>query len=213
MKNKIAFAVVALMLTTFACALPFGDGALLKDDFSKPDSGWSSFSTENASAQYASGEYAIKVFRETWFSWGNAGERNLSNVHIEVTAKNFSKTDDVVFGIICAYQDKDHYYYLGIDWTGSYTIARLNGDTSDAEVFLTNNNRWARSDDIPKKAASYRLGADCGNDTLTLYVDGKQIASAKDSTFAKGDVGLFVSTQKTKNVEVRFDDFVVTGLR
>ncbi len=210
MKNKILFAVVAWMLTTFACALPFGDGALLKDDFSKPDSGWSSFSTDNASAQYANGEYAIKVFRETWFSWGNAGERNLSNVHIEVTAKNFGKTDDVVFGILCAYQDKDHYYYLGIDWTGAYTIARLNGDTNDAEVFLTNNNRWARSDDIPKKAALYRLGADCGNDALTLYVDGKQIASAKDSTFAKGDVGLFVSTQKTKNVEVRFDDFVVT---
>jgi len=87
-------------------------------------------------------------------------------------------------------------------------IARLNGD---AEVFLTNNNRWARSDDIPRKAAAYRLGADCGNGVLTLYVDGKQIASVKDATFAKGDVGLFVSTQKTKDVEVRFDDFVVTA--
>ncbi|MBI5350563.1 MAG: hypothetical protein HZB77_14800 [Chloroflexi bacterium] len=209
--NKIFLVVTVITLLALSCALPFGDGVLLKDDFSKPDSGWSSFNTDNASAQYANGDYVIKVFRETWFSWGNASERNLSNVHIEVTAKNFGKTDDVVFGIICAYQDKSHYYYLGIDWAGSYTIARLNGDSSDAEVFLTNNNRWARSDDIPRKAASYRLGADCGNGALTLYVDGKQIASVKDSTFAKGDVGLFVSTQKTKNVEVRFDDFVVTA--
>jgi hypothetical protein len=206
MKNRILF--VALILAMFACALPFGDGTLLTDDFSKPDSGWSTFSTENASAQYANGEYVIEVLRETWFSWGNAGKRDLSNAHVEVTAKNFSKTDDVVFGILCAYQDKAHYYYLGIDWTGSYVIARLNGD---AEVFLTNNNRWARSDDIPRKAAAYRLGADCGNGVLTLYVDGKQIASVKDATFAKGDVGLFVSTQKTKDVEVRFDDFVVTA--
>lgn len=207
--NKTIFVMILIVLSVLSCALPFGDGPLLTDDFSKPDSGWSSFSTDNASAQYANGEYAIKVLRETWFSWGNAGKRDLANVHIEVTAKNFSKSDDAVFGIICAYHDKDHYYYLGIDWTGSYTIARLDGDTSDAEVFLMNNNRWARSDDIPKKAASYRLGADCGDNSLTLYVDGKQIASAKDSTFAKGDVGLFVSTQKTKNVEVRFDDFVV----
>jgi len=209
--KKIFLVVTAFTLLALSCALPFGDGVLLKDDFSKPDSGWSTFSTENASAQYVNGEYAIKIFRETWFSWGNAGERNLTDGHVEVTAKNFSKSDDAVFGILCAYQDKDHYYYMGIDWTGSYTIARLNGSGSDAEVFLTNNNRWARSDDIPEKAASYRLGADCGNGTLTLYVNGKQIASAKDSTFAKGDVGVFLSTQKTKNVEVRFDDFVVTA--
>jgi hypothetical protein len=208
--KKIFLVVTAFTLLALSCALPFGDGVLLKDDFSKPDSGWSAFSTENASAQYATGEYVIKVFRETWFSWGNAGEKDLSNVHIDVTAKNFSKTDDAVFGILCAYQDKVHYYYLGMDWTGSYVIARLKGD---AEVFLTNNNRWARSDDIPRKAAAYRLGADCGNGALTLYVDGKQIASVKDTTYAKGDVGLFVSTQKTKNVEVRFDDFVVTGLK
>jgi hypothetical protein len=211
--NKIFLVVTAITLLALACASPFGDGTLLKEDFSKPDSGWSTFSTENASAQYVNGEYAIKVFRSLWFSWGNAGKRDLSNVHVEVTAKNFGKTDDAVFGILCAYQDKDHYYYLGIDWAGSYTIARLNGNANDAEIFLTNNNRWARSDDIPHKAASYRLGADCGNGALTLYVDGKQIASAKDSTFAKGDVGVFVSTQKSKNVEVRFDEFVVTVMR
>ena len=35
----------------------------------------------------------------------------------------------------------------------------------------------ARKDLIEKNKSSYRVGADCGNGTLTLYVDGQQIAS------------------------------------
>ena len=89
MKNKIAFAVVALMLTTFACALPFGDGALLKDDFSSLIAAGvrSAPRTLRRSMRW---RYAIKVFVRRG-SRGNAGERNLSNVHIEVTAKNLAK--------------------------------------------------------------------------------------------------------------------------
>ena len=55
-------------------------------------------------------------------------------------------------------------------------------------------------------------GADCGGGVLTLYVDGNQIDSVTDTTYTKGDVGLFVCSGSNANAEVRFDDFVATKL-
>ena len=59
------------------------------------------------------------------------------------------------------------------------------------DVFLTNNDQWASSDLITKNASSYRVGADCGNGNLTLYVDGQQIASVSDASYTSGGVAVF----------------------
>jgi hypothetical protein len=80
------------------------------------------------------------------------------------------------------------------------------------DVFLTNNDQWAVSDSITQNAASYRIGADCGNGALTLYVDGKQIDSVSDTSYAKGDVGLFAWTGTETSAAIQFDDIVVTSL-
>jgi hypothetical protein len=80
-------------------------------------------------------------------------------------------------------------------------------------VFLTNDDQWAASDLIPTDAASYRLGADCANDTLTLYVDGQQIDSISDSSYVSGGVALFTwSGEEATTTDVSFDDFLMTQL-
>ena len=66
---------------------------------------------------------------------------------------------------------------------------------------------------IAENAASYRIGADCGNGTLTLYVDGNQIASVSDTTYTTGRVGVIAwSGDEAPAADVLFDDFVVTRL-
>jgi hypothetical protein len=48
---------------------------------------------------------------------------------------------------------------------------------------------------------------------VALYVDGKEIASASDSTHTRGDIGLFVLTFTSPTAEVRFDNLQVTEVK
>ncbi len=212
-RNFFLISVVVLMAAALACSgvpgLGGGDGSLYKDDFSGSGSGWSTFTSDNGSVEYGNGDYVMKVFTDAWFVWGNPDETALSNVHIEVTVNNTGGTADTSFGIMCNYASDTQHYYMGIDSQGFYAIAKVDG--SD-DVFLTNNDDWGQSEAIAKNAPSYRLGADCANGTLTLYVDGQQIDSASDSSFTAGDVGLFAWTEDEINAEIHFDDLVVTSL-
>ena len=90
----------------------------------------------------------------------------------------------------------------------------LSATFANPDLFLTNNDQWAESDQIAKNATSYRIGADCGNGTLILYVNGKQIASVQDSSYEKGKVALFaLSSTEEDGADVTFDDFIVTDLK
>ncbi|MBI3242174.1 MAG: hypothetical protein HYZ49_07765 [Chloroflexi bacterium] len=224
MRNKLLIVpIMALTLAALACSALSGGNptpagptevpALLKDDFSNSSSGWSTFTADegsgNAAVEYIDGEYVMKVFTDQWYVWGNT-EESFENVHIEVTAKNTGGKADTSFGIICNYQDDSHYYYAGIDTQGFYAIAKTVPGQED--FFLTNDNQWGTSDDITKDASSYQVGIDCGGGAITLYVGGKIIASASDSEYGKGDVGLFAWTDQEANGEIRFDDFIVTAL-
>jgi hypothetical protein len=57
------------------------------------------------------------------------------------------------------------------------------------------------------------MGADCGNGTLTLYVDGQQIASIFDASYVSGEVALFISSsENATTTNLSFDDFLMTEL-
>ena len=92
-----------------------------------------------------------------------------------------------------------------------YVIAKaVDGET---DLFLTNNDDWAYSDLIETNKSSYRIGMDCGNGTITLYVDGVLIDSATDDTYSTGTIGLFAwSGANATAGDVTFDDFIVTTL-
>ena len=181
---------------------------LLFDDFSDPNSGWSTFTGDSSTVQYSNGQMAIAIFKTEWFAWSNP-ESNFSDVYIEVTAINSGGASDTFFGIMCDYQNEGaNYYYAGIDSNGRYAILKYDGQ----DTWLTGKGDWARSDLIVPNAESYRLGFGCGQNVLTLYVNGQLIDKAADSTYSSGDVGLFVWTIKQAKAEVRFDDFAVVEL-
>jgi hypothetical protein len=92
-----------------------------------------------------------------------------------------------------------------------YVIARATEGETD--VFLTNNDEWAYSDLIETNKSSYRVGMDCGNGTIALYVDGVLIDSVTDFTYTSGAIGLFAwSGANVDHADVTFDDFIVTEL-
>ena len=206
--RRVWLPLVLLVAAALACSpsLP-GATSLYKDSFSDSGSGWCVDSSNSSNLNYAGGEYVFNVTDPNWFVWCNPGQ-TFNDVHVEVTAKNVSGQGDTLFGLICndqkaATQSNEDFYYLGISSDGHYTVRLYKGgqDTILAED---------KSAGIPTNAVSYTVGADCAGGNLALYVNGTQIATAHDSTYVSGDVGLFAWTGKDSPAEVHYDNLVVT---
>jgi len=216
MRNKpVLISLTLLGLAALACGSGFGGSgggggsggpaALFKDDFSDSNSGWDDTSNENGSNGYVDNEYVISLAKTDWFRWGNASEDNLSDIHIETTARSTGSATDGTFGVICHYVDNKNYYYVGIGSDGYHILAK---DVDGEDKTLSKG-----TDKVPQNEDTYNLGVDCGNGKLALYVNGKKIDSVTDDTFTTGKIGLFAWSSKDKDVEVHFDDFVVTELK
>lgn len=214
MKNgrRIFFTIAALAIAVLACALPGGLGSnvVLSDDFSSAS--WGTGTDADSSVEYANDALQFLVFRTNYFVWSTPNDEDYSNVHIEVTALNNSTDTTTAFGIICHMQVTDVSYYFAVTPAGQYAIGR--SQLASDDVFLTNNDQWANSDSIPVNQLSYRVGADCANNgTLTLFVNGTQIATVSDTTYTSGNAALFVwSGEQEAGANVSFDDFQMTRL-
>jgi len=185
---------------------------LFKDDFSSERNGWGTGDDETASLQYTDDKYVFKILQTDWFIWGNPDQDDFSNIHFQVTAQNVGDATDPTFGVICNYQSKDAFYYLGIGPDGYYAIVRVDGED---DIFLTSDeNLWILSDKLEINADQYVIDAGCGADgTLTLTVNGQQIDSATDTTYTQGNIGLFALSFEETPVEIHFDDVQVTELK
>ncbi len=223
MKNslKLIFVILVLSLAMLACglssipsipSLPGSDAPVFKDNFDGLDKTWGTGTDADSSIEYGSGGLQFKLVTPNYFVWSGPNDTNYSSTHIEVTAKNNGNDPQAAFGVFCNKTVTDNFYYFAITADGQYAIVKT--AVAKDDFFLTNNNQWAQSDLITPNAASYTIGADCGNQTLTLYVDGKEIASVQDSSYEKGGVGLFAWSAKEENgTNVTFDDFKVTKLK
>ncbi len=222
-KFKVVLAVACLILASLACQAVTGGGGsdnptpdvptstvILSDDFSSAQ--WGTGTDSDSSVEYANDALQIIVYTTNYFVWSTPDDQVYDNVHMEVTVLNHGTDSTTAFGFMCAMQPNDNdFYYLAMTPAGEYGIAKA--AEGQIDVFLTNNDQWASSDQIPRNAASYRVGADCGNGRLTLYVDGQQIASVSNSSYIGGGVGLFVwSGEEATATDVSFDDFVMSEL-
>lgn len=216
---KVSLAILMLAIASLACGLPSissllnTNSSVFKDDFDDLlNQAWGTGTDADSSLEYADGGLRFKISTPQYFIWSGPNDTTYKNVHIEVTAKNNNTDENAAFGLICNQTISDNYYYFAVRPNGQYAIAKA--AVAKEDVFLTNDDLWADSDQITKNAASYLIGADCGNDTLTLYVDGKPIASVQDSAYKQGKVALFALSSETENgVDTTFDNFIITDLK
>lgn len=189
-------------------------GELFEDDFTAGGrTSWGTGTDTDSAVEYVDDRLNMQLFTDNYIVWSTPNESTYENIHMEVTALNNGSDSATAFGLICdqQYPITDSRYYFAITPGGEYAIGRSALAIDD--VVLSNNGEWGKSDLIAKDAASYRIGADCGNGTLTLYVDGQQVASVSDTTYTNGRVGLFVwSADGMTTTNVSFDDFVITQL-
>ncbi|MCI0550801.1 MAG: serine/threonine protein kinase [Anaerolineae bacterium] len=188
----------------------FGN-VLLEDDFSTED--WGTLTNSDTSIEYLNNALNMNVVTKNWFVWSTPDDIDYENVHMEVTVIVNASDSNTAFGVMCNQQatSDDSYYYFAITPSAQYAIAKA--DVNQTGSILTNNNEWGTSGSITQDASSYRIGADCGNGTLTLYVDGQRIASVSDASYTKGGIALFTwSAEEATATDISFDDFLMTKL-
>jgi len=221
--KRVFLAVACLGLAALSCqALPGLGGAtpiasgtdgkvLLQEDFSSP-SGWGTGTDKDSSVEYENEALHAILYTKNYFVWSAPNDNNYESTHMEVTVTNNNTDPTTAFGILCHQQaTSDAFYYFAITPAGQYAIAKTAEGQKD--VFLTNNNEWQYSDLVKANAPSYRIGADCGKGTLTLYIEGQKVDSVTDTSYTGGGVALFVwSGEDVAAADVSFDDFAMKEL-
>lgn len=181
-----------------------GPPVLFSDDFSDPGSGWDRLQTDEGVTDYDRGGYRILVNKPQSDYWANPG-RMFGDVRIEVDATKAGGPDDNDFGVICRYQDTGNFYYFVISSDGYFGILRI----LDGETQSLGADGLKKSDAILLGGARNQLRADCIGNQLTLSVNGQQVHTVSDPSFATGDVGLLAGTYEVPGTDIHFDNFVV----
>jgi hypothetical protein len=186
---------------------------LMDDDFSNSRIKWGTGTDADSGVEYKDDALNFQVFTKNYIVWTTPNDKDYENIHMEVTVINNGTDATTAFGFICdqQYPITDSHYYFAVTPAGQYAIAKA--ALAQNDVILTNNDEWGKADLIAKDADSYRLSADCGNGKLTLYIDGQEIASVKDTTYTSGRIALFAwSGKDAATTNVSFDDFKLTQL-
>ncbi|HNB51211.1 MAG TPA: hypothetical protein PK530_04685 [Anaerolineales bacterium] len=220
MKNKklLWLPVILLFIAGLACSAgssgtgtdtsPTADpNILFTDDFSSNSSGWDTVRDTTGMTDYDQGGYRIQVLETNTDYWANPNNLSvLTDVSVSVEVKKLAGPDDNDFAILCRYVDQDNFYaFLGSS-DGFYGITKVVA----GEQQLIGQDSLMSTDAITQgEGVMNTLRADCVGSTLTLYINGTQIASVQDTTFASGIVGLMAGTYDTAGTDILFDNFVV----
>ena len=217
MIKKCLVAVLTLTISGVACSFDSSlsdkgetnaGNVFFQDDFSNETSGWPRVRTDEGITDYENGIYRIFVNLENQDYFGTLNLSLQNDVRVEVDATKVSGSDDNDFGVICRYQDNNNLYQLLISSDGFVGILKL----VDGSMQSIAADTLIESSAVNKGNAQNHIRADCVGDTLTLYVNGQQVSTAQDTTFAEGGkVGVFAGTYDTPGTEVHFDNFIVTA--
>ena len=175
---------------------------LYQEGFESNTTGWARISNDNGIEDYDQGGYRILV-RQPKLNFWSTPKKNFGDVRLEVDVIKLNGPDENRMGLICRYQSGNYYFFI-ISNDGYYVIGKFIGGLT----LLLGQNEMQLSDTIQAGKMNH-LRADCVGNTLTFYINFKEVASATDKDLANGDVGVLAGAFTQPGVDVLFDNFVV----
>ena len=181
---------------------------LFQDDFSDTNSGWDSADWESGITDYSNGAYRMLVKVPSYVVWANPGEYFDGDTITEVDATKVGGEDDNRYGLICRYSgtsEMPNYYFFLISSDGYAVI----GKTVEGASEFISSEEMQPVEAIYQGETTNHVRAECIGNSLSLYVNGQQVAIATDSSYTGGDTGLITGTFEIESTEVTFDNLVV----
>ncbi len=208
---RLAILISLVAALAFGCTMPIAGSpakpksgtVLFKDDFSSPTSGWDHTQYEQGISDYYGGAYRILVEALDLNIWSTP-HKSFADVRIEVDAGKLSGPDENRIGLICRSDGRNYYFFI-ISSDGYYGLGLFGA----GQAKLLGQNEMQRSDAVRNGMAVNHLRFDCNGDSLTGYVNGLQVAQAKDSLLKQGDVGVLAGTFRQAGADAVFDNFLV----
>lgn len=192
--------LVALVVLLVACGV---EESAWADDFSDPASGWQAESDTSAEVGYHEGVMRILVRASNQLAWASAG-RDFSDFRLAVDATQVAGPDDNEYGVLVRMRDAEHFYRFSISGDGYYAVSRYDGGE-----WVALGDDWTPSEAIRPGAVANHLEVVCQGATMTFAVNGVQLAQVEDSSYSRGDIGLYAGTFFEPDVEVQFDNLRV----
>lgn len=182
-------------------------GLIFEDDFSDHQTGWSRHAAPEGIMDYDAGGFRIMV-KEAQVNFWSTPQKDLSDVRLEVDEGKLGGPDENRVGLICRFSGDNFYFFL-ITHDGYYGIGMFSGDpASGGRMDLIGQTEMQASPLINRGTNVNHLRADCSGSTLTLYVNGEQVAQVQDARLTHGDVGVLAGAFAEPGVDVIFDNFV-----
>jgi hypothetical protein len=181
---------------------PPSGSVLFEDEFEDFTTGWDRFGNEGGIMDYFEGSYRILVQRPGLNFWSTP-EKEYGDVRIEADVLKLAGPDENRMGLMCRYQNGNHYFFI-ISNDGYYAIGKfINGQTT-----LLGQEAMSPNATIQPNMINH-LRADCVGDRLKFYVNFSEIAAVQDGDLKSGDVGVLAGSFAQPGVDVSFDHFVV----
>lgn len=208
--NRWVFlALLAVMLNGCSFAgfnppTPVPGSILFQDSFTDNSTGWLSLREQSLMMDYDSGGFRFFLNRMNYDAW-SIPRLYFPAAVIEADASRLGGPGNNVYGLICAYQNKDNYLAFVISSDGYYGISQhKNGLQS-----LLGNSEMKTDDAIFRDERANHFKVECTNQRLALTVNAKTLLEVVREGQVQGDVGLLVGSFDTIGVDILFKNFVV----
>jgi hypothetical protein len=186
-------------------ALLNAGNVLYKDDFSKPSSGWETFTDENySSINYQANGLRIVINQPQTDLWTQPGEK-FKDSWQEVDAIKLNGPDNNHFGVICRYQDQKNFYAFLVSSDGYNGVVKM----KDGKMTILGSGSMEYNLSIHQGQVLNHLRAGCIGPILILLVNDEKILVRQDGDFSTGDIGLIAGSYDQPGVDIYFDNFVV----
>jgi hypothetical protein len=212
---RLPVLAAALLAAALACELPAGipgvdPNLLYQEDFEDGTTTLALDDDEDTTSEIRDGEYFFEgTDTETvfWTTLEDPDHPSFTDTTIDVDTRFVGGPEDGSYGVICRQSGMWKFYLFEIAPTGDYAISKATGPVSGIESLID----WERHDAIETgTGAENHLTVTCAGDTLTLAINGREVASIEDGEYESGDVGLAVATEEEGGVRVAFDNLRVT---
>ncbi len=200
--RRLSFLLLAAVLTLLVAC---GSGSNLpwRDDFSTPSS-WQTESDAAAQVEVRDGVMRVYVVVPNKLAWAAAGQE-LGDFHLTVEATQVGGPDDNEYGVLARMEDSGNFYRFSISGDGFFLLTKF----VDGVPELLDGS-WTQAEAIHQGQATNVIEVICQGSTLTLLVNGQQLAQVEDDQFSHGDIGLYAGTFYEGGVEIHFDNLQVT---
>ncbi|MBN1265492.1 MAG: hypothetical protein JXA25_08365 [Anaerolineales bacterium] len=199
----ILFAGAVLAACNFPAPPILPGQPLFQDDFSSHASGWTTSDSDVLTMDYLSNSFVFQLREPNIEAWSTPGV-DLADIRIEVEAVKSGGVQGTTYGVICRYQDPDHFYFFLISDDGYASI----GSMVQGDKYLLSHATMLPVESILQGDNSNRIQAECISNQLRFVVNDVLIAEVEDNLYTHGDVGLMVISSDRTGGEVRFMSFI-----